>query len=53
MAVAAAFLAAAKKEKVTMKHVLTGVKRELAKTGKQMIASDFGPYYYLMEEQEE
>ena len=53
VAVAAAFLAAAKKEKVTMKHVLTGVKRELAKTGKQMIASDFGPYYYLMEEQEE
>ena len=53
MAVAAAFLAAAKNEKVTMKHVLTGVKRELAKTGKQMIASDFGPYYYLMEEQEE
>lgn len=53
VAVAAAFLAAAKKEQVTMKHVLTAVQRELAKTGKKMIASDFGPYYYLMEEQEE
>ncbi len=53
VAVAAAFLAAAKKEQVTMKHVLTAVQRELAKTGKKMIASDFGSYYYLMEEQEE
>lgn len=33
-----------------MRHVLTGVKREMAKTGKTLLASDFGGYYYLMEE---
>ena len=33
-----------------MKHVLTALKREQMKVGKQMIASDFGRYYYLMEE---
>ncbi|MBS6397848.1 MAG: ATP-binding protein [Clostridiales bacterium] len=50
VAVAAAFLAAGEQQAVNMKHVLTAVKRESAKTGKNLIAGDFGPYYYLMEE---
>lgn len=52
MAVAAAFLAAGEQTSLNMKHVLTAVKREMAKTGKTLIASDFGVYYYLMEEVE-
>jgi hypothetical protein len=51
VAVAAAFLAAAEKTSVGMRHVLTALKREVAKTGKTLIAADFGPYYYLMEEE--
>ena len=50
VAVAAAFLAAGEGVPVGMRHVLTGVKREMAKTGKTLLASDFGGYYYLMEE---
>lgn len=53
VAVAAAFLAAGEQTELTMKHILTAVKREMAKNGKKLIAGDFGPYYYLMEEQEE
>ena len=49
-AVAAAFLAAGEKKPVGMRHVLTAVKREMAKTGKTLIAADFGPYYDLMQE---
>ncbi len=49
-AVAAAFLAAGEKRPVGMRHVLTAVKREMAKTGKTLIADDFGPYYDLMQE---
>jgi len=52
VAVASAFLAAGEQADLNMKHVLIAVKREMAKNGKKMIASDFGPYYYLMEEQE-
>lgn len=51
-AVAAAFLAAGEKKEVGMRHLLTAVKREMAKTGKTLIAKDFGPYYYLMEREE-
>ena len=43
-------LAAGEGVPVGMRHVLTGVKREMAKTGKTLLASDFGGYYYLMEE---
>ncbi len=50
-AVAASFLAASEHVPVGMKHVLTAVKREMAKNGKMMIAKDFGPYYYLMEKE--
>ena len=49
IALAASFLAAGEASGLTMKHVLTALKREQAKVGKQMIASDFGQYYYLME----
>lgn len=52
VAVAATFLAAGEQVPLNMRHLLIAVKRELAKTGKTMIASDFGPYYYLMETQE-
>ena len=52
VAVAAAFLAAGEETVLNMQHVLIAIKREMAKTGKKLIASDFGPYYYLMEEQE-
>lgn len=52
VAVAAAFLAAGEQTSLNMKHVLTAVKREMTKTGKTLIASDFGVYYYLMEEVE-
>jgi len=48
--VAAAFLAAGEQTELNMKHILISVKREMAKNGKKLIASDFGPYYYLMEE---
>ena len=49
IALAASFLAAGENTGLTMKHVLTALKREQQKVGKQMIASDFGRYYYLME----
>lgn len=49
VAVAAAFLAAGEHVPVNMRHILTAVKREMSKIGKTLIASDFGPYYYLME----
>ena len=52
VALAAAFLAAGENQPLNMKHILISVKREMAKTGKILIASDFGPYYYLMENQE-
>ncbi len=47
---AASFLAAGEQKGLCMKHILTALKREQLKDGKQMIASDFGKYYYLMEE---
>lgn len=53
IALAASFLAAGESSGLTMKHVLTALKREQMKVGKQMIASDFGRYYYLMEEGKE
>lgn len=51
IALAASFLAAGERKGLNMKHILTALKREQAKEGKQMIASDFGKYYYLMEEE--
>ena len=53
VAVAASFLAAGENVPMGMKHILIAVKREMAKNGKNMITSDFGPYYYLMEEVED
>lgn len=50
-AVAAAFLAAGEQTEVGMRHVLIAVKREMSKTGKTLVTRDFGPYYYLMEEE--
>ena len=47
---AASFLAAGEQKGLCMKHILTALKREQLKDGKQMIASDFGKYYYLMED---
>ena len=47
---AASFLAAGERKGLCMKHILTALKREQLKDGKQLIASDFGKYYYLMEE---
>ncbi|MDO4260621.1 MAG: ATP-binding protein [Eubacteriales bacterium] len=49
IALAASFLAAGERTGLAMRHVLTALKREQLKDGKQMIASDFGKYYYLME----
>lgn len=48
IALSASFLAAGEGSGLTMRHVLTALKREQLKVGKQMIASDFGQYYYLM-----
>lgn len=47
----ASFLAAGEGTGLAMRHILTAVKREQQKTGKQMIAADFGKYYYLMEQE--
>lgn len=47
----ASFLAAGEGTGLSMRHILTAVKREQQKTGKHMIAADFGKYYYLMEQE--
>lgn len=52
IAVAAAFLAAGEQQPLKMVHILRSIKREMKKTGKNMIASDFGAYYSLMEDTE-
>lgn len=52
IAVAAAFLAAGEGNELEMVHVLRCIKREMKKTGKNMISSDFGVYYSLMEQVE-
>ncbi len=49
IALAASFLAAGEKSGLHMRHILTALKREQRKVGKQMITTDFGKYYYLME----
>ncbi len=49
IALAASFLAAGEKRGLHMRHILIALKREQLKVGKQMITSDFGKYYYLME----
>ena len=49
IALAAAFLSAGEHQRIGMHHVLLALKRELQKVGKNMIASDFGRYYYLMD----
>ncbi|MGN0342469.1 MAG: ATP-binding protein [Roseburia sp.] len=52
IAVGAAFLAAGDNSELKMIHILKTIKREMKKTGKNMIASDFGIYYSLMEKEE-
>lgn len=52
IAVGAAFLAAGEGRNLGMSHILRTIKREMKKTGKNMIASDFGAYYSLMEQEE-
>lgn len=52
IALAAAFLVVADDRAVSMKDVFYAMKRENSKVGKNMIATDFGGYYYLMEEGE-
>ena len=47
----AAFLAAGEEAgKVSMKHILLAVRKELAKSGKKLTREDFGEYYLLLEE---
>ena len=45
VALAAAFAAAANGGRVTMTHVIRGVRREYQKMGKVCAESDFGPYF--------
>ncbi len=52
IAVGAAFLAAGEDRRLGMIHILRTIKREMKKTGRNMIASDFGAYYSLMEAEE-
>lgn len=44
-----AFLAAARQEKVTMKHILKAIKQEYKKHGKVITKEEFGEYYVLLE----
>ncbi len=46
---AAAFLAAANGQNVTMEHLMRATKRELQKIGKVCTKNDFGPYHALVE----
>lgn len=50
VAVNAAFLAAGEGAAVGMGHLLTALRRELAKSGKILSREDFGEYYMLAEE---
>ena len=50
VAVNAAFLAAGEGRAVGMDHLLTALRRELAKSGKVLSREDFGQYYMLAEE---
>ena len=50
IALAAAFCAAPKKRAVEMTDIFKAMKRENSKVGKNMIASDFGGYYDLVED---
>ena len=52
IAVAAAFQAVGEAVELKMVHILRTIKREMKKVGKNMIASDFGVYYSLMENEE-
>lgn len=52
IAVGAAFLAAGESSQLRLVHILRTIKREMKKTGKNMIVSDFGAYYSLMEQEE-
>ena len=47
VALYASFLAASQKERVTMKHLIDGVKNEYAKIGKQLQPQDMGEYFML------
>lgn len=44
-----AFLAAAEKKDIRMEHILIGLKDEMSKLGKVLLASDFREYAYLLE----
>jgi hypothetical protein len=48
IALTAAFLAAAREEPIDMSDVVLGLRRESAKMGRLMEASQFGPYAHLV-----
>jgi len=48
VAVTAAFYAAASPSPIGMRHIILAVKREMQKTGKLCVKSDFGKYYELI-----
>lgn len=50
MAVAAAFLAAARDSRVSMAHILTAAYFEIAKTGRTLTRGDLKEYNYLYDE---
>ena len=52
IAAGAAFLAAGEGGSLKLVHILRVIKREMKKTGRNMIAGDFGVYYGLMESEE-
>lgn len=51
VALAAAFDAAADGGRVSMSHIVRGVRREFQKMGKTCVESDFGPYFPLLQSQ--
>lgn len=52
IALNAAFLAASKNREITMRDLLRSVASEISKTGKAVLASDFGEYAYLLTQPE-
>lgn len=50
IAAASAFLAAAEKEEIHMRHVLSALREEMKKSGKLLEREEFGEYRYLIEE---
>lgn len=52
VALNAAFIAASKDREITMRDLLRSVAAEISKTGKAVLASDFGEYAYLLTQPE-